>query len=110
MRPLRRHLARAQLLLLLELLLEGEVVELPIACFYGNDVQFNYLAELTRDANPGVRLRVSAMIGHFLTQLMDRYDHQTRLLPYLLNCVIDEVAETYFMMIRRRSGATGAPS
>jgi hypothetical protein len=50
----------------------------------------NYLAEITSDASAQVRERVAIMLSSFLTELEDRYDHQTRLLPYLLDLLGDE--------------------
>lgn len=37
-----------------------------------------------------MRERVALMLNSFLTQLEDKYDHQTRLLPYLLDLLGDE--------------------
>jgi hypothetical protein len=63
---------------------------LPIAAFYTADVQINYLAELMTDRSVQVREKVVLMLKEFLTELGDRYDHQTRLLPYLLDLLTDE--------------------
>ncbi|CAM9297184.1 unnamed protein product [Ectocarpus sp. 12 AP-2014] len=64
---------------------------LPIAAFYGRgDTTVNYLAELTTDRSVSVRVETTAMLGDWLTSLPDRYDHQTRLLPYVLNAIADE--------------------
>lgn len=64
---------------------------LPIAAFYKNDVQLNYLAELVGDSSPLVREKLVLMLTALLTEIGDRYDHQTRLLPYLLDLLTDEV-------------------
>ncbi|CAB1102695.1 unnamed protein product [Ectocarpus sp. CCAP 1310/34] len=64
---------------------------LPVAAFYGRgDTTVNYLAELTTDRSVSVRAETTAMLGDWLTSLPDRYDHQTRLLPYVLNAIADE--------------------
>ena len=63
-----------------------------VAAFYKTDVSVNYLAEITSDASSVVRERVAIMLAAFLTELEDRYDHQTRLLPYLLDMLGDENA------------------
>ena len=63
---------------------------LPVAAFYTTEVRINYLAELVTDKALPVRERVVDMLAHFLTELPDRYDHQTRLLPYLLDLLTDE--------------------
>ncbi|CBN78894.1 conserved unknown protein [Ectocarpus siliculosus] len=64
---------------------------LPIAAFYGRgDTTVNYLAELTTDRSVSVRAETTAMLSDWLTSLPDRYDHQTRLLPYVLNAIADE--------------------
>jgi hypothetical protein len=69
---------------------------LPVAAFYKADVQVNYLAEVVADSNHAVRLAVAQMLHVFMTIMGDRYDHQTRLLPYLLDLLTDpneEVAQ-----------------
>eukprot|EP01041_Mallomonas_annulata_P011277 gene11277-23590_t len=64
---------------------------LPVAGFYKTDVQVNYLAEIVQDTSIQVRERVVDMLMTLLTVLEDRYDHQTRLLPYLLDLLTDDV-------------------
>jgi hypothetical protein len=64
---------------------------LPIAAFYRPDVSFNYLAELVSDKSSLVRERLVSFLNSLLTQIDDRYDHQTRLLPYLLDLLTDEI-------------------
>ncbi|KAM3574392.1 hypothetical protein VYU27_003685 [Nannochloropsis oceanica] len=66
---------------------------LPISVFYRADVSFNYLAQLSQDAHPMVRKSLVNMLAEWLTQLPDRYDHETRLLPFLLNGLNDPVQE-----------------
>eukprot|EP00903_Cladosiphon_okamuranus_P014434 g13393.t2 len=64
---------------------------LPVAAFYGRgDTTVNYLAELTTDRSVSVRTETTAMLSDWLTSLPDRYDHQTRLLPYVLNAIADD--------------------
>lgn len=64
---------------------------LPIAAFYKDDVQVNYLAELMSDKSPVVREALVEFLTTLLTKIDDRYDHQTRLLPYLLDLMTDDV-------------------
>jgi hypothetical protein len=63
---------------------------LNVASFYKPSVSINYLAELTSDATVHVRERLVVMLSSFLVDLEDRYDHQQRLLPYLLDMLTDE--------------------
>jgi signal transduction histidine kinase len=61
-----------------------------VAAFYTADVQINYLAELVTDKSVQVKEKVTLMLKEFLTEMGDRYDHQTRLLPYLLDLLTDD--------------------
>ncbi|CAM9489910.1 unnamed protein product, partial [Scytosiphon promiscuus] len=81
---------------------------LPVAAFYGRgDTAINYLAELTADGSVSVRVETAAMLGDWLTSLPDRYDHQTRLLPYVLNAIADsaEVVSTVAIETLSKCGA-----
>ena len=62
---------------------------IPVAAFYEGYTTVNYLAELTADPVVAVRLATAEMLSEFLVGLLDRYDHRTRLVPYLLNAVND---------------------
>jgi len=66
---------------------------IPIAAYYSAQcsVSVNVLAELAVDKNPKVRERCCQMLAYLMVCLPDRYDHQTRLLPYLLNLHLDEL-------------------
>ena len=63
---------------------------LNVASFYKPVTSINYLAELTSDSIVHVRERVVVMLSSFLVDMEDRYDHQQRLLPYLLDMLTDE--------------------
>ncbi|KAG5177053.1 hypothetical protein JKP88DRAFT_333726 [Tribonema minus] len=89
---------------------------IPVASFYGRgDTSVNCLADLVWDpsacadaaggsaavleerrgalrcvAGVAVRAATVGMVGAWLTELPDRYDHNTRLLPYLLAALTDE--------------------
>jgi hypothetical protein len=63
---------------------------LQVAAFYTTQIQINYLAELAVDKSVLVREKVADMLHCFLTELGDRYDHQNRLLPYLLDLLTDD--------------------
>jgi len=62
---------------------------LSVAAFYTSDVTINYLAEAVQDSVVQVRFAVAQMLTVLLTEIMDRYDHQTRLLPYVLDLLCD---------------------
>ena len=64
---------------------------IPIAAYYSAQcsVSINVLAELAVDKNPKVRERCCQMLAYLMVCLPDRYDHQTRLLPYLINLHLD---------------------
>jgi len=64
---------------------------LQVSAFYKADVRINYLAELGTDKSPLVRKALVDMLTTFMTEIGDRYDHQTRLLPYLLDLLSDDV-------------------
>lgn len=63
---------------------------LQISAFYKSDVQINHLAELACDTSVQVREKMVEMLTVLLTEIGDRYDHQTRLLPYLLDSLTDD--------------------
>ncbi|GMF21557.1 unnamed protein product [Phytophthora fragariaefolia] len=63
---------------------------IPVASFYTTEVRLNYFAKLDQDRNPMVRRAFFAMISDWMVNLPDRYDHESRLLPYLLSAVSDE--------------------
>ena len=64
---------------------------IPIAAYYSAQcsISVNVLAELAVDKNPKVRERCCQMLAYLMICLPDRYDHQTRLLPYLINLHLD---------------------
>lgn len=63
---------------------------LPIAAFYKSEVQINHLAELVVDKSLPVREELARLMYVLLTEIGDRYDHHTRLLPYVLDLMTDE--------------------
>ena len=66
---------------------------IPTHAFYGPETRYNYVAELTRDANASVRLATMQMFAEWFVGIADRRDHQPRLLAYVLNFRIDQDAE-----------------
>lgn len=62
---------------------------IQVSSFYKADVQINYLAELACDPSIQVREKFADMLNGFLTEMGDRYDHQSRVLPYLLDLLTD---------------------
>jgi len=55
-------------------------------------LQINHLAELVIDKSQPVREELSKFLYVLLTEIGDRYDHHTRLLPYVLDLLTDESA------------------
>lgn len=68
---------------------------IPVAAFYGNHTSVNYLAELCIDPVASVRLETARMLAEFIVALPDRYDHRTRIVPFLLNAVNDREEAIY---------------
>lgn len=66
---------------------------IPTASFYQPEVRYNYLAGLTRDASVAVRLATIECLADWFSTLLDRRDHQPRLLAYMLNYAIDDAEE-----------------
>ena len=66
---------------------------IPTHAFYGPETRYNYVAELTRDANASVRLATMQMFAEWFVGIADRRDHQPRLLAYVLNFRIDQDEE-----------------
>jgi hypothetical protein len=60
------------------------------------EVQRNYLAVLAGDKSPTVRACFLRMMADWMSCLFDRWDHESRLLPYLLNGLTDTVPEIRF--------------
>jgi hypothetical protein len=63
---------------------------LQVTTFYKSAVTLNYLAELVMDSSISVRIALVNFLNDLLTTIGDRYDHQTRLLPYILDLLTDE--------------------
>lgn len=63
---------------------------IPVSAFYTTEIRLNYFAKLDQDANPVVRKAFFDMVSDWITNLPDRYDHESRLMPYLLSAVSDE--------------------
>ena len=66
---------------------------IPTHAFYGPETRYNYVAELTRDANASVRLATMQMFAEWFVGIADRRDHQPRFLAYVLNFRIDQDAD-----------------
>jgi len=68
---------------------------ITIAAFYDSQcgISVNTLAELACHKNHRVRLRCCKMLSYFLVYLPDRYDHQQRLLPYILSFINDDMLD-----------------
>lgn len=66
---------------------------LQVAAFYRSDVTVNYLAELVGDNSALVREALADALTVLLTEIGDRYDHHQRLLPYVLDLLMDDVPQ-----------------
>ena len=76
---------------------------LQVSAFYKSDVQINYLAELVTDNSAAVKEGLVSMLGELMTEMGDRYDHQTRFATrstsrrsvptscYVMLCVLHEL-------------------
>lgn len=65
----------------------------PTSSFYITETRYNYVADLTRDASALVRRETAECVAEWFTRLLDRRDHQPRLLAYMLNFTIDDDSE-----------------
>lgn len=61
--------------------------------FFEYSTKLNYFAILVNDQNVQVRKAFIENIGFWTCELEDRYDHYTRLMPYLLSGLFDEFDE-----------------
>ena len=61
-----------------------------IKAFYGEDRSVNYFGKLILDDVPLVRLEFVRTLGDWMTTLVERTDHEPRLLPYVLSALADD--------------------
>lgn len=61
----------------------------PIRDFFEYSTRINYLAILVKDPKTAVRETFMRYLGDWLLMLPDRYDHETRLIPYLISGLFD---------------------
>ena len=64
----------------------------PIKAFYGEDRKVNYFGKLILDPSPAVRLAFVGTLRDWMTTLVERADHEPRLLPYVMSALADEAA------------------
>ena len=62
----------------------------PIKAFYGEDRKVNYFGKLATDDNAQTRLAFVETLRDWMTTLVERTDHESRLLPYVLSAMSDE--------------------
>lgn len=62
----------------------------PIKAFYEGEVKANLLGKLATDDVAQVRAEFLDCVGYWLCNLIERKDHEPRLLPYLLSGLHDE--------------------
>ncbi|CAK4608439.1 unnamed protein product [Aphanomyces euteiches] len=75
---------------IVDLLAHQDENVIPVAAFYSAEVKVNLFAKLDQDANVVVRQTFFDTVMIWLTDLPDRYDYESRLMPYLLSAVADE--------------------
>ena len=71
-----------------------------VSAFYRDEAKINYFAKLAIDRSPLVRERFYNMLGTWVTQLPDRWDHESRLVPYLLSGFSDANPELAALCLR----------
>ena len=57
----------------------------PINDFFEYSTKFNYFAMLIKDAKTSVREFFIRCLGDWLISLPDRFDHEPRLVPYMVS-------------------------
>ena len=62
----------------------------PVKAFYGDDQKVNYFGKLATDGSVQVRCEFVRVIGDWMTTLIERLDHESRLLPYVISALTDE--------------------
>lgn len=62
----------------------------PVKAFYGEDQKVNYFGKLATDGSVQVRCEFVRVIGDWMTTLIERLDHESRLLPYVISALTDE--------------------
>jgi hypothetical protein len=65
----------------------------PIKEFYEVSTKLNYFAILVNDKSAHVRSVFFSVIADWLTKLPDKYDHESRLIPYILTGLFDPIPE-----------------
>lgn len=65
----------------------------PIKDFYEPSTRINYFARFVNDGSPQVREMFYRVISDWIIQLPDKYDHETRLIPYLIAGLFDPLPD-----------------
>jgi hypothetical protein len=65
----------------------------PLSDFFDPKIKLNYLARLSADKKDSVRKVFITQLGEWFTQLKDKWDHDRRILPYLLTGLFDKNEE-----------------
>ena len=76
----------------------------PIKDFYEPSSKINYLAKMVQDTSLSVREATYNFFTFLLIETTDRYDHQSRITPYLISGLFDEVeslAKKVFLNIEK---------
>jgi len=61
----------------------------PLSDFFDPKIKLNYLARLSADKKDSVRKAFITQLGEWFTQLKDKWDHDRRVLPYLITGLFD---------------------
>lgn len=70
---------------------ESNVIDMN--AFYHGETRVNYFAKLVGDGNNRVRRKYYDMLSDWMTNLPERYDYETLMMPYLLSGLFDATNE-----------------
>ena len=62
---------------------------IPIGAFYHGEARVNTFAKLITDTNLAVKSTFVEVLGEWMRDLPDRFDHHPRLMPYMLSMLSD---------------------
>ena len=65
----------------------------PVKDFYEPSTRLNYLAMLVNDKSAHVRAVFFSVIFDWLSKLPDKYDHESRLIPYMVSGLFDPISD-----------------
>ncbi|GIL43408.1 hypothetical protein Vafri_1181 [Volvox africanus] len=93
LRALRPTMHQGAHEMILEMVAWRDPNVIPIKAFYGDDLKVNFCGKLAADPHPAVRREFLGVLADWMTQLRERMDHESRLLPFVLSALNDEAPE-----------------